>query len=229
MGLSTVLLPHFAALWSRGEKAEITILFRRLARCTILLVAYLTFGIYLMGETTVRILLERGAFDARHAQEVSWLWALLTLSLFPLAFGTFIAKFCQAVRGAGSILVSSNISFAATWLVAWFGASQASLGIVASAVVAGVATTCVYWLIWLGRRVRIVPILGDIGIASFRMLLILVPAIAVERLADLYADGISDVVSLFARGSLYTLAVLSLLIATRSHKWFLARRPGDGP
>ena len=123
IGLSTVLLPHFAALWSRGEKAEITILFRRLARCTILIVAYLIFGIYLMGETTVRILLERGAFDAQHTQQVSWLWALLSMSLFPFAFGTFIAKFCQAVRGAGSLLVSGVISFAATWFVTWYGAT----------------------------------------------------------------------------------------------------------
>jgi putative peptidoglycan lipid II flippase len=225
MGLSTVLLPHFATLWSRGEKAEITILFRRLARCTILLVAYLTLGIYLMGETTVRILLERGAFDARHAQEVSSLWALLTLSLFPLAFGTFIAKFCQAVRRAGSILVSGIVSFAATWLVARFGASKASLAIVASAVVASAVTTGVYWLVWLGGRVRVAPVLRDIGIASFRMLLILVPAVAAERLAGLYTDNLSDMFGLFVRGSLYTVVVLLLLMATRSHEWFLARRP----
>ena len=45
IGLSTVLLPHFAALWSRGETAEIVSLFRRLARCTILIVAYFTTGI----------------------------------------------------------------------------------------------------------------------------------------------------------------------------------------
>ena len=54
IGLSTVLLPHFAALWSRGETAEIVILFRRLARATILMVAYLTTGIVLMGETATK-------------------------------------------------------------------------------------------------------------------------------------------------------------------------------
>src|SRR3981189_3494930 len=121
-----------------------------------------------MGETAVRILLERGAFDAQHTQQVSWLWTLLTLSLFPFAFGTFIAKFCQAVRGAGSILVSGIILFAATWFVAWFGAAEASLSIVAGAVaVSAVLVTC-FWLFWLGGRIQIVPILSDIGIASFR-------------------------------------------------------------
>jgi putative peptidoglycan lipid II flippase len=229
IGLSTVLLPHFAALWSRGEKSEITILFRRLARCTVLVVAYLTPGIYLMGETAVRILLERGAFNAQLTQQVSWLWALFTLSLFALAFGTFIAKFCQALRDAGSILVSGIISFAATWFVTWFGASQASMNIIASAVVVSPVLGTCFWLFWLQRRIQITPILKDIGIASFRMALILVPAIAIERWSDQHTHHLSDISGLLVRGSLYTLVVLSVLIATRSHLWFLARRPGEAP
>jgi putative peptidoglycan lipid II flippase len=227
IGLSTVLLPHFAALWSRGEKAEITILFRRLARCTILLVAYLTLGIYLMSETATRILFERGAFDAQHTQQVSWLWTLLSLSLFPLAFGTFIAKFCQAMRGAGSILVSGIISFVVTWSVTWFGSSVASLSIIVSAVVASPVLVTCFWFLWLGQRVQIRPILEDIGIASFRIGLILVPAIAAERLSNLQTNGLSDTLGLLVRGSSFTLVVLSLLIATRSHLWFLTRHPGE--
>jgi putative peptidoglycan lipid II flippase len=226
IGLSTVLLPHFAALWSRSEKTEITILFRRLARCTILLVACLTLGIYLMGETATKILFERGAFDAQHTQQVSWLWTLLSLSLFPHAFGTFIAKFCQALRGAGSIVISGIISFAATWIVTWFGASVASLSIVTSAVAASVVATSCFWLFWLGRRVQVVPILKDIGIALFRIGLILIPAVAVERWSSLHTQDLSDTPGLLLRGSLYTLITLSLLIATRSHLWFLAKHPG---
>jgi len=227
IGLSTVLLPHFAALWSRGEKAEITVLFRRLARCTILLVAYLILGIYLMGETATKILFERGAFGAQQTEQVSWLWTLLTLSLFPLAFGTFIAKFCQAVRGAGSILVSGMISFAATWLVAWFGVSQANLSLVAGAVVASAAATCCFWFVWLGGRVQTWPILQDIGMALFRMGLILVPAVAVERWSNWLTNGLPDMLGLLVRGSSYSLIALSLLIATRSHRWFLTRHPDE--
>ena len=227
IGLSTVLLPHFAALWSRGEKEEVIILFRRLARCTILLVAYLTPGIYLMGETATQILFQRGAFDAQHTREVSWLWVLLSLSLFPLAFGTFIAKFCQALRGAGSILVSGIISFVATWLVAWFGASQTSLGMVACAVAVSAASVTCFWLFWLAQRLQIAPVLADIGLALFRIGSILVPAVAVERWCSLHMHGLPDPLNLLIRGSLYTLIVLSLLIATRSHLWFLAKRPGE--
>lgn len=227
MGLSTVLLPHLAALWSRGEKAEIAILFRRLARCTILLVAYLTLGIYLMGETATEILFERGAFGAQQTEQVSWIWTLLTLSLFPFAFGTFISKFCQAVRGAGSVLVSGIISFVVTWFVTWFGASVASLGVIASAAVSSVVLVTCFWLLWLGGRIQTAPILQDIGMALFRLGLILVPAVAVERWSELYTQGLPHMLGLLVRGSVYTLIVLLLLIATRSHLWFLAKRPGE--
>jgi peptidoglycan biosynthesis protein MviN/MurJ (putative lipid II flippase) len=227
VGLSTVLLPHFAALWSRGEIAEIKILFRRLARCTVLLVAYLTLGIYLMGETATTILFERGAFGAQQTQQVSWLWTLLSLSLFPHAFGSFISKFCQALRGAGSVLISGIILFSATWIVTWLGASAGSLNIVTSSVAAGVVATNCFWLFWLGRRVQVLPILQDFGIAALRMGFILVPAVAVERWSSLHTDGLSNPLGLLVRGSLYSLIALLLLIATRSHLWFLAKRPGE--
>ncbi len=227
IGLSTVLLPHFAALWSRGEKAEITILFRRLARWTILIVAYLTVGIYLMDETATRILFQRGAFDAQQTHQVSWLWTLLTLSLFPQAFGTFIAKFCQAVRDAGSVLISGIILFAATWIVAWLGASTGSLNIITGSVAASVVATGCFWLFWLGRRVQVAPILRDIGIAALRMGLILIPAVAAEQWLSPRTQGLSDALGLLLRGSLYTLIALSLLIATRSHRWFLDRHPRE--
>jgi peptidoglycan biosynthesis protein MviN/MurJ (putative lipid II flippase) len=227
IGLSTVLLPHFAALWSRGETEEISILFRRLARSTIFVVGYLAVGIYLMGGSAVKILLERGAFDAEHTLQVSWLWALLSLSLFPLAFGTFIAKFCQALRGAGSILLSGILSFAVTWLVTWFGASVGSLSVIISSTTASVLLVTCFWLAWLGRRIEIVPILNDIGIGILRIGLILLPAIAIARWSEIHTRDLTDALSLLIRGSVYTLTMLSLLIATRSHRWFLAIRPGE--
>ncbi|MFH1345696.1 MAG: lipid II flippase MurJ [Pseudomonadota bacterium] len=227
IGLSTVLLPHFAALWSRGESGEVVILFRRLARCTILVVAYLSAGIFLIGETATKMLFERGAFDAQQSQQVAWLWTLLSLSLFPAAFGTFIAKFCQAVRGAGSILVSGIISFAAYWIVTWFGASLGNLGIVTTAVAASATFVTCFWLSWLARRIPVAPILSDIGIASLRMGFILIPAIAVERWSSAYTRGLPDLSDLLIRGALYSITALALLVVTRSDRWFLARRPGE--
>ena len=229
MGLSTVLLPHLAALWSRGEKAQITILFRRLARCTLIVVAYVTVGIWLMGDTATKVLFQRGAFAAQHTEQVARLWLILSLSLFPLAFGTFIAKFCQALRGAGSILASGVISFAATWIMTWLGASTGNLEVVTSAIaVSMLASTC-FWLFWLSGHVDIVPILGDIGNASLRAALILLPAIAVERALSLSAAGLPDIVDLLLRGLSFTLVALLLSILTQSHQWFLSVPSGDIP
>jgi putative peptidoglycan lipid II flippase len=229
IGLGTVLLPHFAALWSRGEMAEIVILFRRLARFTIPVVAYLTVGIVLMGEAATRILFQRGVFDAAQTQQVSWFWALLSLSLLPFAFGTFIAKFCQSVRDAGSILASGGISFAATWIITWFGASIASIDIVVGASVASFLAVCSFWIVWLVRRVPGGPILRDIVIALIRTGLILAPAIVAERWVSWYLDSMPDLFNLLLRGSLFTFVVVSLLVATGSHSWFLARLPSNAP
>jgi putative peptidoglycan lipid II flippase len=222
IGLSTVLLPHFAALWSRGDKAGITMLFRRLARCTILVVAYATVGIFLMGETATEILFQRGAFSAQQTLEVSWLWALLSLSLFPQAFGTFIAKFCQAVRDARSLLATGIISFVTAWIVTWFGASVANMDIVISAVAVSFLATCCYWIFWLSKRVEIMPIMLDIAMAILRIGLILIPAVGIERWCSLYTNGLPDMLALVIRGLLFSLATVSVLLATRSHRWFLA-------
>jgi putative peptidoglycan lipid II flippase len=226
IGLSTVLLPHFAALWSRGEKAEIVILFRRLARATVLLAAYLGAGIYLMGGTATGILFERGAFDAQHSAQAAWLWALLSLSLFPFAFGTYIAKFCQSLRGAGSVLASSAISFAVTLGIASLGTSLGSLDVITGAAAASATATTCFWLIWLSRQIPAMPILSDIALAALRAGLILVPAILAERWVRPYVEGWPALLDLLARGLCYSTVVLLLLLASRSYGWFLSRTPG---
>jgi len=115
MALSTVLLPHFAALWARGEKEQIAIVFRRIARCSVLVIAFVTIGIYFMGEAATQVLFQRGAFNA--TPQVSAVWFVLSLSLFPYAFGTFISKLCQAMRDGRSVFFSSLILFVTTWVV----------------------------------------------------------------------------------------------------------------
>jgi putative peptidoglycan lipid II flippase len=225
MGLSTVLLPHFATLWARGEKQEIAILFRRLARCTILVVACLTVGIFLMGESAIKILFQRGAFDASETEQVARLWALLSLSLFPLAFGTFISKFGQAVRDAGSILASAAIPFATAWIIAWYGASLGNENVVVGALVASPFTATLFWLFWLARRIPIRPILSDIVVASIRVGFLTIPAALAERLARPYTFGLGDMPDLILRSGLFGSIVLLLLIATRFYRWFLIKHP----
>lgn len=224
MGLSTVLLPHFAALWSRGQKDEIRSVFRRLARCTVLAVAYLTVGIFLMGDTAIEILFQRGAFVEAQTRQVSATWFILSLSLFPYVFGTFIAKFGQAVSDARSLLVSGIILLTSTWIAAQYSSSWGNVGGVAAAFTASFAVMGVYWSAWLSRRIDSGPIFRDVAFSILRCCLILAPAVIIEQ--SFRPTGVSAVVELACRGALYTAGALLLFLVTKSHGWFLAREPG---
>ena len=223
VGLSTVLLPHLAALWSRGETAEIAVLFRRLARWTVPIVAYLCVGIFLMGETTTKILFQRGAFAAANTEQVSWLWILLSLSLLPSAFGTFVAKLCQALRGTGSVFASAAILFAVTWVVAHLGVFAASIDVVVCASAAAYLATLCFWLAWLNRHIDGKPVLADIASASLRTAVILIPAALAESWVHTYTSNLPDFPALILRAAAFSTAALVLLVATRSHLWFTDR------
>jgi putative peptidoglycan lipid II flippase len=222
IGLSTVLLPHFAALWARGEKGEIVMLFRRLARVGVLVTSFLTVGIALMGDTAVGTLLGRGRFDAEQVRQVGALWSVLSFSLFPLAFGTYIAKLAQAMRRGGAILVSSAIGFAAVWTTTYLGAAIGSLHLVVGGlVVSPIFVTC-FWLVWMSRYMPISPVLRDLAGASLRVLIVMLPAIGVDLLLRRYTDELPDVARASIRGATYTITVALALIGTRGHIWFLA-------
>jgi putative peptidoglycan lipid II flippase len=224
MGLSTVLLPHFAALWSRGDKDEILLLFRRLARWSVLAVAYLTAGIFLMGETATQVLFQRGAFDVAQTAQVSAVWFILSLSLFPYVFGTFIAKFCQATGDARSLLASSITLFASTWVAGWYGATIGTVGGIAAAYTASFVVMGFYWFTWLSWRIRSGPVLRDLAISLFRCALILAPASVAGHWFQPFGD--SAVVDLICRGAIYTATALLLFTATKSYSWFLAKNSG---
>lgn len=222
MGLSTVLLPHFAALWSRGETDQIVIVFRRLVRCAVLVIAFATVGIFFMGDVVTRVLFQRGAFNA--SAQVSSIWLVLSLSLFPYAFGTFVSKLAQAIRDAHSILLSSVIVLVTTWVVVKYGISTGNLGWVAAAFVANFVATAIFWLVWLGKRMHIGPILRDVAIALGRCAIILAPAIALSQ--SFRPHGVSDIVDLACRGAIYGVTALLIFAVTRSYSWFLVRPAG---
>lgn len=227
IGLSTVLLPHFAVLWSSNRREEILALFRRLARSVLLISAYATLGIYTLGASATRFLLQRGAFDEHQTMQVSWLWALLSLALFPSAFGTFIAKFSQAMRGAGSILLSSTIALFVTWLVARSGASHGNLEVVVSSIAISQLFVTLFWLAWLARQIAVVALLVDIGVSVLRAAVILVPSAGITLWLGTFTRDWPDMVDLLVRGAIYTLAGIVIFAATGSYRWYFAGQPRD--
>jgi peptidoglycan biosynthesis protein MviN/MurJ (putative lipid II flippase) len=176
-----------------------------------------------MGETTTKILFQRGAFAAANTEQVSWLWILLSLSLLPSAFGTFVAKLCQALRGTGSVFASAAILFAVTWVVAYLGVFAASIDVVVCASAAAYLATLCFWLAWLNRHIDGKPVLADIASASLRTAVILIPAALAESWVHTYTSNLPDFPALILRAAAFSTAALVLLVATRSHLWFTDR------
>jgi peptidoglycan biosynthesis protein MviN/MurJ (putative lipid II flippase) len=221
IGLGTVLLPHLANLWARKEKEVIVLLFRRLARMGLLITAYLTIGIVLMGDTAVGTLLGRGKLEAEQVRQVGLVWSVLSLSLFPFTFGTYLAKLAQAMRRGSAIFISSAIGFTATWGTAAVGAHCDSLPIVVGAVVTSpIAVTC-YWIWWMSRYMSIRPILKDICLAALRITAIFPPAAGADLILRRLFEHYSPIIEASVRGGAYTAIVVIMLVITRTWRWFI--------
>ncbi len=223
-GLGTVLLPHFAALVARGGQQQVMSLLRRLARGGVLVTAYLAVGITLMGKAAVATLLARGRFDAAMASSVGEAWAILSLSLFPFAFGTYVAKLAQAMRHVYFILATSCASLLATLLVTKVGASRESLVILCLAPAAAVTAATVVWFYWLGRHYSIRGLLIDIVVAGLRTTVVLTPAVIGDVLfTSAWAFDGPDLLLLALRGAAFTTIAAAMLWLTGWYRWFLAK------
>jgi putative peptidoglycan lipid II flippase len=223
IGLGTVLLPHFAELWAHGRKDDIQVLFRRLARGGILIIAILVGGIYLFGESAVAILFVRGAFDAAAANQVADIWLLYSLALFPLAFGTFVAKLVSAMRQPVVLLASGFILFAVTWTVASAGASTGDIANIALAGVAGFSATMVFWLAWLSRHLEVKPLLWDMLNGVLRVAVVVGPVILADHY--IFAPRLEDWSvwsQLLGRISVFAAIATALLWSLGLHRWFFA-------
>lgn len=228
IGLGTVLLPHFGSLWARKEEKQIVALLRRLVRISILLSAYFGTGIYLMGIPAVATLFQRGAFDAELVGRVADIWTILSVSLFPFAIGTFIAKFCQALRGSFIVLLSSALSFATIWSVSFVGVKEQSLAIITLSWTVAFSTTAIFWLLWLSRIVPSSRIAGDIFAGVLRAVIVFLPATIVDFLIRAAIEAFPLILNVLIRGIVFSGVACALMFAIRSWKWFLGHDVRDG-
>lgn len=223
IGLSTVLLPHLATLWAQRSILTIDLLFRRLVRITMLIAVFLLGGIAVFGQPAVEFLFGRGRFDSEVVREVAFVWLLLSFSIFPFAFGTFIAKLAQAKRQSLAILMSSIASFLMVLLLTNLGSAYGSLTIVSLSQGFGFVAAALFWVVWYLRTLDIpATILSDFGASLIRSAGAVVPAIAVDWLVLQPAlIGEPVYVVLLVRGFVYTTVTLMALVAMRQIPWFL--------
>jgi|GEM_PF-1148404 len=226
IGLSTALLPHLAVLWAKRENYEINQLFRRLARMGMLVSVYLVAGIALLGEPAVEFLLGRGRFDANTIQQVALVWLLLSFGIFPFAFGTFIAKLCQAMRLPIFIFISSLISFTITWLMVNWGSARGQFSVIALAPALAFTATTFFWIIWYLRRFSASQTLvRDLFFALVRSVAVITPALMADMAIASFMDGLPNSIILFVRGAAFTTFGAAVLFHTKLDRWFFAINP----
>jgi putative peptidoglycan lipid II flippase len=223
VGFGTVLLPHFASLWALGRHQEIATMLRRLSRYGIVVCAFLFFGVATLGVQAVSVLLRRGQFNDVLSVHVADIWLVLTLSVFPFALGTFIAKLAQAARRSILILMSSALSFCVTWVFATVGARTGSLTTVAMSFAAAFMMTTIFWLAWL---VRVNPTAKIIIPETAKALLIALLMIAPLAVLDVYLKRLTSdwpvFVDLVARGTIYSLLFGSMAYALQARTKFFS-------
>jgi putative peptidoglycan lipid II flippase len=221
IGFSTVLLPHFAALLAKDARKQILNVLRRIARVGLFVSLYLVGGIFLLREPALNILFARGKFDVNAVREVGFAWFILSLALFPQAFGTFIAKFCQASQQAMAILISGLISFAATWTVTQIGVRTHNFDLVASSLFFSSLSVTVFWLFWLAKRMPVSLIVSDIIGASAIALVCLAPGALACKLALSYDVDLTSLSLLIVGGASYSLVAAGIALTCKFHHWLL--------
>ncbi|MBA4206584.1 MAG: hypothetical protein C0457_16475 [Polymorphum sp.] len=222
MGLGTVLLPHFAALWARGDKLGIVLVLRRLVRVGVLVTAVLAAGVWSMGGEAVEFLFGRGAFGRQQAVDVAHIWFTLSLALFPFALGTFVAKLFQAMRHATAILASGVISFAVVVATTQIGLAEGRIDYVAGAMVTSTSVVMIFWLCWFERHFTARPLLSDL----IKAVVLTLPVVFLMLLIDGFIVNcllsLPVFVSLCVRGTAFLAVGATVVYFFGLYRWFFS-------
>jgi putative peptidoglycan lipid II flippase len=118
IAVSTVLLPHFSLAVGRGDIDSITKQLRTGLPFALLGSVLALSWVGISGSDLVALLFQRGAFDSEATATVSSVWFWLSIGLFPVIWGTVLAKVLQAQQLGG---ILSRLALLGLVLVAFFG------------------------------------------------------------------------------------------------------------
>lgn len=116
--LSTVLLPYFSLAVGRGDMESIAKQLRAGLPFALFGSSLALSWVWISGSDFVALLFQRGAFDGKATAVVSSVWFWLSTGLFPVIWGTVLAKVLQA-KQLGGIL--SRLSFLGLVIVTTLG------------------------------------------------------------------------------------------------------------
>jgi putative peptidoglycan lipid II flippase len=125
LSVSAVLLPHFSRLLAEGKNTELRNTLERVFAGALLFAAAAFVLVAAGGQLIVRILLERGKFQAGDAHQVAEIWLALTAGLLGATWSIFLARLFQAqqrlwfVVALGGLSVVLNVGLAYSLLPRW--------------------------------------------------------------------------------------------------------------
>jgi len=164
IGLGTIVLPYVVKLVTTGEMGKLNKWVHGVLVYGLLVSAMVSTLVYFLGGMLVELLLVRGGFSKLDALAVSDIWLLLTLSIYPVAVVTFIAKVFIALDRAKYLSFISTFVFFLTWGLCEFsyksfGSSSIALSIGFSQFVALVFALGCYFVFAKAKRgfVMLVP------------------------------------------------------------------------
>lgn len=201
-------------------------MFRLLARVTVLIAIILICATVLFADVVVDVLIGRGEMHGADAERVAAVWVILTLAVFPYAFGTFVAKLFSAMRRSGLVLASGAIGFTATIVVAWSGAMTGDLRFISSALVVSFSLVLCFWLHFLGGVIPLRSVLYDAAVGASRCVLLGVACFLADWAIVSITDSLAWEVVEVARVSGFCL-IIGISGGLGFHRWFIRRGDVD--
>lgn len=221
IGFSTVLLPQFATLATRGEHDITFHLLRRLARGSVFIGLTLCVMAYLFAEPVIELLFVRGAFATHHAQITSEILLILCLSLPALALGTFIARYYSALRRVDLLLWSGLIGFTGVTLIAAAGVAMQNVLLIAAAPLVAYLLTLSFWLRQLAREFSITLLLQDIGHALWRTALVATAVVIADSALVSTLSSNNDLITTAVRATTASLLLGVVVMISGTLQWLL--------
>ena len=225
IGISTVLLPRFAALLARNESGEIVRLLWRIGRASLMICVFVAAGVWVLGTPVVLTLLGRGHFDHALGERVGEAWLLLTLSLFPFGLATFFAKLYQAKLRPQLLSMSSLVALIATVASCLLGYRLSGLSAVLLTPL--IAQICVLtFFLWCFRRE-----FGQGGLfprrleSAARCLMWILPSVAVDLAIQHVLPSANSTPLVLFRGAVFTALFIASAKFGGGARWVLNTEP----
>lgn len=126
IGIGTIVLPFVVGLVNRKEMDRLARWIYDIFIYGFLISAMTATLVHVFGKDLIDVLLVRGGFSETNAIDVSKIWFLLTISIYPFAMVTFLSKVFIAMEKAKYLSFISTFVFFLTWV--WCEFTYANFG-----------------------------------------------------------------------------------------------------